>query len=319
VAGAATPRAEAAPAAVRSELSRTFQEIRELPPSMREEATREAGPVVAKLLDQLAEAGEASRWGSYSAEAVKRQNTSMGSLKQMGIQKPELVGVLSDKNDAQFLVTVVLSTSLLATVAGVVLPGDWGAFSAYLIGGISIVVVGIGSVAPGLLNFFVDKFARIDPEYRERITRHEAAHFLIGYLMGVPVTGYSIDIAATHTDFIELKLERKLMQGKLATDELDQLAVLSMAGVAAEGLRFEEVMGQEADLYDLQSLMRKSETKLSNMQQQNLTRWAVWYAASMLKQNQRAYDALYEAMGRRDSVADCIAALEAAPVTPADR
>jgi hypothetical protein len=29
-------------------------------------------------------------------------------------------------------------------------------------------------------------------EYRNRIARHEAAHFLVGYMLGVPVAGYSL-------------------------------------------------------------------------------------------------------------------------------
>lgn len=55
-------------------------------------------------------------------------------------------------------------------------------------------VLAVGSTAPGLLSFFIDKFSRVFPDYRDRLVRHEAAHFLIGYLMGVPITGYSLDI-----------------------------------------------------------------------------------------------------------------------------
>lgn len=64
---------------------------------------------------------------------------------------PSKIAEASVRNDFVFLASVVLSTSLLATVAGNVLPGDWGFFSSYLIGGISIAVLAIGSTAPGLL------------------------------------------------------------------------------------------------------------------------------------------------------------------------
>lgn len=60
-----------------------------------------------------------------------------------------------------------VSTSFLAVVAGNVLPGDWGFFSAYLIGGISIGVLAVGSTAPGLLQFAIDKFSQVgDPGRR---------------------------------------------------------------------------------------------------------------------------------------------------------
>lgn len=45
--------------------------------------------------------------------------------------------------------------------------------------------------------------------------------------------------------------------------------------MASEGLKYEQVMGQNADLSDLQRILLRSKTKLSNNQQQNITRWAV--------------------------------------------
>jgi hypothetical protein len=38
------------------------------------------------------------------------------------------------------------------------------------------------------------RFSSVYPDYRERVLRHEAAHLLAGYLFGVPVTGYSLDL-----------------------------------------------------------------------------------------------------------------------------
>ena len=35
---------------------------------------------------------------------------------------------------------------------------------------------------------------QVFPDYRERVVAHEAAHFLAGYLLGVPVTGYGLMI-----------------------------------------------------------------------------------------------------------------------------
>jgi hypothetical protein len=63
-------------------------------------------------------------------------------------------------------------------VAGGFLPGDWGFFVPYLVGGISLAVLAVGSVAPGLLQAATSQFGQLFPSNRERVAKHEAAHFL---------------------------------------------------------------------------------------------------------------------------------------------
>ena len=236
----------------------------------------------------------------------------LGELRQVGVKQPEVIGVPSVRDDAAFLITVVLSTSVLAVVLGQ-LPGDWGFFGMYLSGGISIAVLAVGSVAPGLLQIPISLFSNVFPDYRDRVLRHEAAHFLIAYLLGVPVVGYSLDLGKEHTDLLESRLQRKIVGAqRLSDDELDALAVIAMSGVAAEAMTFPEVTGQTADLMDVQRLMNRSASPLAPSTQQSVTRWAVWQAAVLLRANPAAYDALREAMARRASVAECIEAIERA-------
>jgi len=277
------------------------------PPSEKDSAA------ILSTYTKLAEADGLKKWGDIVGKPVlNRRNLFPNELKQVGILDPAAIGVPSVRNDAAFLGTVVIGTSLVAVLAGIVLPGEWGFWGTYLSGGISIAVLAIGSTAPGLLQVFINKFSTVFPDYRERVVRHEAAHFLTAYLAGVPVTGYSLDIGKEHTDLAEAKLQRKVYQGKLEEDDLNQLAVVSMAGIASEATKFEEIVGQNADLMDLQRMMNKSATKLSDSQQQNLTRWAVYSAASVLRTYPKEYDALIAAMEARKSVSECIKAIESA-------
>lgn len=54
-----------------------------------------------------------------------------------------------------------------------------GFFVPYLTGSLVIVVLAVGSTAPGLLQAVIGWFAQVFPDYRERVLRHEAAHFLV--------------------------------------------------------------------------------------------------------------------------------------------
>ncbi len=59
--------------------------------------------------------------------------------------------------------------------------------------------------------------------------------------MGVPVTGYSLDIGKAHTDFAEAKLQRSLIEKRLDETEVDQLALVAMAGASSEAMKYDEV------------------------------------------------------------------------------
>ena len=288
-------------------------DIRALPPSERPEALERATSVVRENLNALKDSDAVAVWNSYGAN-LERRNVFPREFSQVGVKNAESIGRPSDANDAQFMLAVTMSTSLLAVIVGATLPGDWGAFGAYLIGGISLAVLAVGSTAPGLLKVAIDRFSRINPEYRRRVARHEAGHFLVGYAMGVPVGSYDLGIDSSHINFLEAKIERKIFSGeKLTPTEVLPLAVISMSGVAAEAVEFEEVMGQTADLYDLQRILNRVNPKLSDAQQQQTTRWAVWYAASILKTHRGAWDALTEKMQEGAPVIECLKAIESAP------
>ncbi|KAI8019091.1 hypothetical protein LOK49_LG04G01608 [Camellia lanceoleosa] len=238
-------------------------------------------------------------------------NTSLRELTTLGIKNAENLAIPSVRNDAAFLFTVVGTTSFLGVLAGQ-LPGDWGFFVPYLIGSISLVVLAVGSISPGLLQAAIGGFSSLFPDYQDRIARHEAAHFLVAYLLGLPILGYSLDIGKEHVNLIDKKLEKLIYSGQLDAKELDRLAVVAMAGLAAEGLQYDKVVGQSADLFTLQRLINRSKPQLSKEQQQNLTRWAVLFAGSLLKNNQVIHESLMSAMSKKATVLECIEAIEKA-------
>ncbi|TXG60557.1 hypothetical protein EZV62_015130 [Acer yangbiense] len=262
---------------------------------------------VKEALDQLSEVGWAKKWSSQPY--VSRRTTSLRELTTLGMKNAENLAIPSVRNDVAFLFIVVGSTGFLAVLAGQ-LPGDWGFFLSYLIGSISLVVLAVGSVSPGLLQAAIQGFSAFFPDYQERIARHEAAHFLIAYLLGLPILGYSLDIGKENVNLIDHRLEKLIYSGQLDSKELDRLAVVAMAGLAAEGLTYDKVVGQSADLFTLQRFINRSKPQLSKDQQQNLTRWAVLFSGSLLKNNKVIHEALMAAMSNKASVMHVVRLLE---------
>ncbi len=61
-------------------------------------------------------------------------------------------------------------------------------------------------------------------------------------MLGLPVTGYSLDIGREHTEFAEARLQRRLAERAALEDaDIDALAVMAVGGMAAEGANFDEV------------------------------------------------------------------------------
>ncbi|KAI3704318.1 hypothetical protein L1987_74535 [Smallanthus sonchifolius] len=275
--------------------------------SLQSAIAKKDSDAVKEALNQLSESGWAKNWSSQPY--VSRRTTSLRELTTLGMKNAENLAIPSVRNDAAFLFTVVGTTGFLGILAGQ-LPGDWGFFVPYLIGSISLVVLAVGSISPGLLQAAIGGFSTFFPDYQDRIARHEAAHFLVAYLVGLPILGYSLDIGKENVNLIDEKLEKLLYSGQLDSKELDRLAVVAMAGLAAEGLKYDKVVGQSADLFTLQRFINRSKPQLKSQEQQNLTRWAVLFAGSLLKNNQKLHEAAMSAMSRKASVVECIEAIE---------
>lgn len=291
-----------------AELEEVLNEYKSAPPSVKYEITAD----IKKACETLKSNGTLKKWGVETESLPERRPISIGELRMMGIKDPQAIAQISVRNDAAFLISVVGVSSVLAVVLGQ-LPGDWGFWGAYLTGGISIAVLAIGSTNPGILQFAIDSFSKIFPDYKERVVKHEAAHILAAHVLGVPVAGYSLMLGKEHTDLAEAALQQRLIERTLDQQEVDRLSIIAMAGATAEAMNFDEVMGQNADMLDLQRIMWRSSSKMSNAQQQNQTRWAAYQAASIMRKYKNEYQALIDIMNAGGSVNDCIVTLENTP------
>ena len=180
----------------------------------------------------------------------------------------------------------------------------------------------------------------MSPTYKERVLRHEAAHFLLAYLFGLPVTQYSVSIGyevrhfsgdttmlyalfqsregfrclwhMQHTDLLESRLEKALTAGRVPSEDVATLGVVAMAGAACEALQYGTCQGQQADLLDLQRVLDRAEERMSDKEQQNATVWATYTAAMLLNKHSDAHERLVECLRANKTVSECFQAIEGA-------
>lgn len=93
-------------------------------------------------------------------------------------------------------------------------------------------------------------------------------------------------------------------------DMIDQLAVISVAGVCSEILAFGNAEGGYADFSQLRQLFNRAEPELSERDMDNRIRFALGYTMSLLRVHLGALDALADVMEKDGTVAECILALE---------
>ncbi len=98
----------------------------------------------------------------------------------------------------------------------------------------------------------LDWIARFSPEYRSRIVRHEAGHFLVAHHLGLPVTGYTLSAweafrqGQSGQGGVQVDaqgLESELQQGKNPFPIVDRYCTVWMAGAAAEQLVYGAIQG----------------------------------------------------------------------------
>ncbi len=162
----------------------------------------------------------------------------------------------------------------------------------------------------------VDLVEGTSSERRDRIICHEAGHFLVAYLLEVPISGYALSAweafrqgqsAQGGVRFDDQKLAAQLQRGMISDQIIDQYCTVWMAGIAAEDLVYGNAEGGAEDRTKitviLTQLKRSRESKLKQS-------WASLQARSLIENHQPAYQALVTAMKQRASVSECYQAIQ---------
>lgn len=175
------------------------------------------------------------------------------------------------------------------------------------------------------VTLLIDWVAQFSQEHRDRVLQHEAGHFLVAYLLGIPVTGYALTAwealqqghnAQGGVRFDDQLIQAQIEEGQLSTLLVERYCQVWMAGGAAEKEAFGDVEGGVDDVMKVRSLLRQ--LRVPSAQLEIKERTAALQAAQVMERNQAAYEALKQSMVARQPVQDCInAAIQAGMEQPA--
>jgi len=269
--------------------------------------------VQTRELESMCEEGAVSLFKSANLRTypvsldMLKQRTSL-SLESFGFGNSS--GEIVTMDDFKYGTLAVVGLSSVLGVASLAfLPPNVGATLCYAFALIPILYLGVGSVAPAAIAQVIDSFKNKDKTERssenDRVARHEAGHFMCGYMCGLPIVDYTLlDGGIPCVEFSAGGNQR------YSNEEVAALSITAMSGLVAEGMEFGDVRGAEQDLLELEQIFRKANDFIGAQAQQDLTRWGALTSYLMLKENKGKLDQLVEAFKEQKDVAECVAILE---------
>ncbi|NER79660.1 MAG: ATP-dependent Zn protease [Leptolyngbya sp. SIO1D8] len=166
-------------------------------------------------------------------------------------------------------------------------------------------------------NLLINSLTRLSGEERQRVLHHEAGHFLVAYLLDIPVTDYTLNAwdawkkglpGLGGVQFDTVALEEPLSTGQIPVQVLNRYCTVWMAGIAAEKKIYGQAQGGQDDRQKFSILWQQLQRPLQEGQMRQ--RWAIIQAQNLLDKHTTAYETLVTAMAEETPVDDCLALLQ---------
>ena len=203
---------------------------------------------------------------------------------------------------------VFVVSAILAIASGALIGGNVGASFTYIFAVLPIVFLGVGSSSPGVIVALYGIVRGAAEDVSERRRRHESAHLVAGYRLGLPVAEYS----AGDRPRVEFYFEKGRPYSR---DEAEALACVALSGAVGECEAFGQAKGAQQDFADLQDIFDRVRPPLTPAEQQAATRRACLNAYGVLygkrsRKDDAAVAAVDAAMARGGTLSEVVCALE---------
>lgn len=215
-------------------------------------------------------------------------------------------------------VAVAIGTicGLSATAVG----GELGFLLGYSSALFPVILVGIGSIAPGLIGEALYRFKLVtDEESRKRDVRKNAGKFLAGYICGLPVATFSQGNPSNTAEFFQLRPSdvtgltgvSEVEKKSFKQIDIARISIVCLAGSVAECVDFGVASGSNpGDVNLLNELINSVKPSITPDQVQNHIRWSALTAWEILDQYKEEYQRLVVAFEKGLPMEECIAVIE---------
>jgi len=160
---------------------------------------------------------------------------------------------------------------------------------------------------------------RLSPAYVSRLRLHEAAHFLVAYLMGILPKGYTLSsldafekYGALNVQagcaFCDGEFQRETRLGKIGSASLGRFSCVALAGIGMEYVAYGYAEGGVSDVRQLDGMLRA--LAFSQKKSDSEVRWAVLNVITILRRHESVVRALADAMARGATVGACVSLIE---------
>ncbi|ACO60794.1 predicted protein, partial [Micromonas commoda] len=257
--------------------------------------------------------------GYGAARLVPRRDYALSELKLNGIEAEKLLS--PTESTISGLRDVLGRVALVSVGAWVLSSHPSGAqVTGVLATAAAAIAIDQVTFAGGMEALALDTLAQATSKtYVARLRLHEAAHFLVAYLMGILPKGYTLSSLDAYKEYGALNVQAgcafcdgafqaEVAKGKITSGSLGRFSCVALAGIGMEYVAYGFAEGGVADVRQLDGMLRA--LAFSQKKSDSEVRWAVLNTISILRRHEGTVRKLSERMAAGASVGECIRLIE---------